>query len=470
MDGSGEDQAQQSKRTASGGPKGPSRGLNWSKQHLIIVEPVRGLRRCYADIFKGVGAADVRTADSFADAVAVLKEFPACTGALIELALPGDTNGVQLIRSIRNGIHGRNTGFPIMISVEAVNTHLLFEACRAGIEGALRKPVDPDTLAKRFGLMMREPKRFIGERHYFGPDRRKADLPFEGAERRKDAKPKVEVYNPGKLQGGELGVMEAEGPARPAFDGPLVDEPKAGQKSSPVALVDEEEPQKKPASAPLVEEAKPKKAEAPEQPPTPKAKKKPEPEPEPKAVEVAEQQEEAPAEEPEELTTEQVLDQHKLWVNTGGREGERMVLANADLRGLDLTDSDLTGANLEGANLSGQDCNATIFRKSILTDAKMQQASAIKGDFAVARLKNTNLQGARLDGACFRGADLTGAKLSGASLARTDFTSARLYGTDLRGCDLRYAVGLNQAQLNRTNSDGSTRLPNGLQPRVQAKS
>ena len=47
----------------------------------------------------------------------------------------------------------------------------------------------------------------------------------------------------------------------------------------------------------------------------------------------------------------EILDQHKLWLETNGVQGERADLTRAYLRGANLSDASLTGANLIGANL-----------------------------------------------------------------------------------------------------------------------
>ena len=44
------------------------------------------------------------------------------------------------------------------------------------------------------------------------------------------------------------------------------------------------------------------------------------------------------------LDLAEILDQHKIWVETGGESGVK-----ADLCGVNLSHSDLTGVNLEGA-------------------------------------------------------------------------------------------------------------------------
>ena len=90
----------------------------------------------------------------------------------------------------------------------------------------------------------------------------------------------------------------------------------------------------------------------------------------------------------------EILDQHKLWLDTSGQGGKR---------------ANLRGANLRGANLR---------------DANLYRA---------------NLRGAILEGAILGGADLTGAYLSGAYLSGADLENANLRGADLTGANLRSA-------------------------------
>jgi len=91
-----------------------------------------------------------------------------------------------------------------------------------------------------------------------------------------------------------------------------------------------------------------------------------------------------------------VLEQHRLWAETGGAEGEQVDLQDANLTNADLQDANLPYANLQGANLSGANLQG-----ADLTDADLPYA---------------NLQGA----------DLTGAYLWCADLTDADFREAKL--------------------------------------------
>jgi uncharacterized protein YjbI with pentapeptide repeats len=95
------------------------------------------------------------------------------------------------------------------------------------------------------------------------------------------------------------------------------------------------------------------------------------------------------------LDLAEVLDQHRIWVESAGESG-----AKADLCGVNLSKADLTGVNLQGAsmhraNLSGAD----------LSMANLRGASLVQAD-----LRDTNLLGTELRGANLMGANLYGAE------------------------------------------------------------
>ncbi|HEV1995054.1 MAG TPA: pentapeptide repeat-containing protein [Candidatus Acidoferrum sp.] len=95
------------------------------------------------------------------------------------------------------------------------------------------------------------------------------------------------------------------------------------------------------------------------------------------------------------LDLAEILDQHKMWVESGGESGVK-----ADLCGVNLAKADLTGVNLQGAhlhrmNLEGAD----------LSMANLRGASLVRSN-----LQNANLLGTELRGANLMGANLYGAE------------------------------------------------------------
>jgi len=116
------------------------------------------------------------------------------------------------------------------------------------------------------------------------------------------------------------------------------------------------------------------------------------------------------------LEVAQALDQHRLWVESGGKEGTR-----GDFSGADLTDADLTGANLQGA--------------------QMQKAKLRGADLSMANLRNANLVEADLRDANLLGTEFSGANLMGANLYGSQgLWAGRLGGANLFDATLPEAV------------------------------
>lgn len=121
---------------------------------------------------------------------------------------------------------------------------------------------------------------------------------------------------------------------------------------------------------------------------------------------------------PEEL--DRIIAEHKKWLETGKKDGERGFRAR--LVGVNLQDrmlyrTELQYAMLDGVNLQG----------AILHETNLQGAS----------LNWVNLQGADLSEAILKYAELRDAKLSGANLVNADLTGAKsLLAEQLAGLDL----------------------------------
>ena len=107
----------------------------------------------------------------------------------------------------------------------------------------------------------------------------------------------------------------------------------------------------------------------------------------------------------------EILEKHKLWLDSGGEKGKCA----------DLSDADLTGVDLPGACLF----------YAILTSANLTRANLSGADLSGADLRLVNLFGADLTGTNLSCADLTNANLSGADLTDADLQCANLTNTIL---------------------------------------
>ncbi len=130
-----------------------------------------------------------------------------------------------------------------------------------------------------------------------------------------------------------------------------------------------------------------------------------------------------------------ILANHKLWIDTNGKQGNF-----ANLRGAYLSGADLAGANLYHADLSDADLTGAYLRDAYLTRADLTHADLTGAYLRGANLTRADLRGADLRGADLRGADLRGADLTGANLLDAILTDAKIDGANLTGADLTNTV------------------------------
>ena len=135
-----------------------------------------------------------------------------------------------------------------------------------------------------------------------------------------------------------------------------------------------------------------------------------------------------------------VLEKHKLWLDTDGGDGEK-----ADLRYTDLQGFTLARVNLAGADLSYTNLQNTKLWFARLAGADMTGSHMAGSSLTNAELATTNLHKVNLEGADLRGARLAYSNLRSADLMYADLQAADLHCADLQGArmfitNLRYAV------------------------------
>jgi len=97
---------------------------------------------------------------------------------------------------------------------------------------------------------------------------------------------------------------------------------------------------------------------------------------------------------------QQILNDHKLWLDSNGERGARAYFENADLKNADLRNANLYKANLGNAVLKNAD----------LEDANLEYA-----DLRNTNLYKANLEAAYLENANLKNADLKYANIKGAT-------------------------------------------------------
>ena len=132
-----------------------------------------------------------------------------------------------------------------------------------------------------------------------------------------------------------------------------------------------------------------------------------------------------------------ILEAHRKWVESEGKERERANLVDANLQKATLFKANLQKADLFKANLQGAGLWRASLQGANLRGANLQKATLFKA----------NLQMADLGGANLQEADLSDANLQGADLWRANLQKATLFKANLQGAYLREAEGLTASQV-----------------------
>ena len=127
----------------------------------------------------------------------------------------------------------------------------------------------------------------------------------------------------------------------------------------------------------------------------------------------------------------EILANHKLWIDSNIEYGNRANLRGASLRGASLSDADLRGANLCDADLSGADLSDANLSDADLSGANLSDANLRGADLSDADLRDASLRGANLNYANLRGASLRGANLRDANLCDANLSDADLCDANL---------------------------------------
>ncbi len=154
------------------------KNYNIQKVNVLIVDDDIHSRQIVKGILRPLGVRNIREADNGADALRELKTFAAdivfCDWNMDPL------DGLEFTRMVRTASDSPNPFVPIiMLTAHNEFTHVT-TARDAGINEYLIKPVTPKSLYARICAVIDNPRPYIrsfGKDHYFGPTRRRRDVP-----------------------------------------------------------------------------------------------------------------------------------------------------------------------------------------------------------------------------------------------------------------------------------------------------
>ncbi|HBM90493.1 MAG TPA: pentapeptide repeat-containing protein [Rhodospirillaceae bacterium] len=160
-----------------------------------------------------------------------------------------------------------------------------------------------------------------------------------------------------------------------------------------------------------------------------------------------------------ELSLEELLEKHHIWIKTHGAKGKNLDLSDHDLRetpplvGANLTmlvaarsiwyGRDLSRISLQAAMLGESDFRQCLFVGADLRGTNFSKSNMTGANFSRAHLEPLFFEGGRELKTSFVGANLRYADFSGASVKNVNFTGADLSAANFVGANIQGAVFTN---------------------------
>ncbi len=150
--------------------------------NILLIEDDWSMRALVRDLLNAFGVGNVQTAADGAAAYHALHHYRADIVILDWLMQPMD--GLEFLKKVRNADDTPNAYVPTIMLTAFTEIERVRQCRDAGVTEFLAKPITPQTLYNRITRVIEDQRRYVRSATYFGPDRRRADRPYAGPDRR----------------------------------------------------------------------------------------------------------------------------------------------------------------------------------------------------------------------------------------------------------------------------------------------
>ena len=143
--------------------------------NIMIVDDNVHMRQLVRTVLLALGVENFCDCDNAIDAFKELKSFPA--DFLIVDWLMSPVDGIELVRKIRTDKISPNPYVPIIMMTGHSSLDNVWEARDVGVNEFVVKPISAKSLLLKVIEVIERPRLFVKSTVYFGPDRRRTNIP-----------------------------------------------------------------------------------------------------------------------------------------------------------------------------------------------------------------------------------------------------------------------------------------------------
>jgi len=149
---------------------------------VLVVDDNKTMRSLVRAILNSVGINNVLEASSGRAALNRLRDKE-CHLVILDWAMD-EMDGIEFTQYMRNDGDSPDPFIPILMLTGHTERIKVEQARDAGVDEFIAKPVTAKQLLMRIDLMIHKRRSFVRTEEYFGPDRRRRKIEYDGPERR----------------------------------------------------------------------------------------------------------------------------------------------------------------------------------------------------------------------------------------------------------------------------------------------
>jgi two-component system chemotaxis response regulator CheY len=170
---------------------------------IIVVDDNSYMVSLIKSTLLGLGVGTVKTFGEAKDAIEFLKlvkENPVKAGAMqVDFIVSNwqmaPIDGLMFLRWVRTHKESFNRFIPFLMVTGFGDKEKVEEARDLGVSEVMAKPFSVNSVAEKVMQIITSQRQFVQNQTYFGPDRRRKNLPFKGEEKRllNEKSPEVKI-------------------------------------------------------------------------------------------------------------------------------------------------------------------------------------------------------------------------------------------------------------------------------------
>lgn len=153
-----------------------------SNVKILIVEDNKHMRQLLLAVLRALGIRSTREAENGEEGLDLLADFLPDL-VICDWEMPG-LDGPGFVKAVRRGKDSANPFVPIIMLTGHADASRVLAARDLGSNEFLVKPMSPQALYSRLMRIIGEPRMFVSNGGYFGPCRRRRQIPWADADRR----------------------------------------------------------------------------------------------------------------------------------------------------------------------------------------------------------------------------------------------------------------------------------------------